>query len=238
MFTRDERRALIFLAVVTAAGGVLRATRSAAASGGGGADAAAVAPDLRGEDLVRQAALSRQAEAAQRPLGPGERVDVERGGAAELTRLPRVGKRLAQRIVADREVNGPFGSLAGLARVPGVSAALVRALTPYVSFGGVVPLAAEFSPGAPGAAPASARPGALSPAAAAKAGAACASSIAVNRATREELMCLPGIGAVLAGRIVAERDAHGPFRDVADLSRVQGLGQTRLERLKGHVTIP
>lgn len=225
MFTRDERRALIFLAVVTAAGGVIRATRGAAP----GAAAAVVAPDLPGEDLVRQAALSRQAEAAQRPLAAGERVDVERATAALLERLPRVGKRLAQRIVADRQANGPFGSLAGLGRVPGMSSGMLRALTPYVTFGGVPPLAAEFSPGPPGARPT---------AAASKAGAACVTQVAVNRATREELACLPGIGAVLAGRIVAERDAHGAFRDIADLARVPGIGPARIERLKGHVTIP
>jgi competence ComEA-like helix-hairpin-helix protein len=227
VLTRDERRALIFLAVVTAAGAVIRATRGAAA----GSVAAAVAPDLPGEDLVAQAALSRQAEAAQRPLAPGERVDVDRASEAELERLPRVGKRLAQRIEADRRINGPFGSLAGLGRVPGVSSGLLRALTPCVTFGGVPPLAAEFSPASPG-------PPQAAAAAASRAGVACAAQVAVNRATREELLCLPGIGTALAAGIVAERDAHGPFRDIADLARVPGIGPTRIEHLKGHVTIP
>jgi competence protein ComEA len=71
-----------------------------------------------------------------------------------------------------------------------------------------------------------------------KAGAACPPTVAVNRATREELLCLPGIGAVLAGRILAEREAHGPFRDTADLARVQGLGPSRREKLRGRITIP
>jgi competence ComEA-like helix-hairpin-helix protein len=234
VLTKDERRALIFLAVVTAAGGVIRATRGAAP----GSVAAAVAPDLPGEDLVAQAALSRQAEAAQRPLAPGERVDVDRASEAELERLPRVGKRLAQRIVADRQAGGPFRSLAGLGRVPGVSAGLLRVLAPWVSFGGAIPAAAvsPFSayPGQAAAAPAAAS----SAAATRSAGVACAAEVAVNRATREELLCLPGIGAVLAARIVAERDAHGPFRDIADLARVPGIGPARIEHLKGHVTIP
>ncbi len=234
MFTRDERRALIFLAVVTAAGGVIRATRGPAPG-----RAAAAAPDLPGGDLVRQAALSRQAEAAQRPLAAGERVDVDRAAEVELARLPRVGKRLARRIVADREVNGPFGSLAGLGRVPGLGAALLRALTPFVTFNGVPPLAAEFQGG--GAPPQEKQAGAVTagpPAPGGKSGTACGSPVAVNRATREALLCLPGIGPVLASRIVAEREAHGPFRDVADLARVQGLGPVRRERLKGRVTIP
>ena len=226
MFTRDERRALLFLSVVAAAGGVIRATRGTAP----GAAAAVVAPNLPGEDLVRQAALSRQAEAAQRPLAPGERVDVDRATAVELERLPRVGKRLAERIAADRRINGRFGSLAGLGRVPGVSSGLLRVLVPYVTFGGVPPLAAEFAPASPVARAAAA--------AASRAGDSCAHEVALNRATREELMCLPGIGAALAGRIVAERDAHGAFRDIADLARVPGIGPARIEHLKGHVTIP
>jgi competence protein ComEA len=53
-----------------------------------------------------------------------------------------------------------------------------------------------------------------------------------------ELLCLPGIGPALAERLVAERAAHGPFRDIADLARVKGLGAVRIERLKGSVTIP
>jgi len=232
VFTRDERRALIFLAVVTAAGGVIRATRGAAAASA----AAAVAPELPAGDLVRQAALSRQAEAAQRPLAPGERVDVDRATAIELERLPRVGKRLAQRIVADREANGPFGSLARLGRVAGISAGLLRTLAPYVTFGGAVPPAAVASPLSDY--PRQALSGALSAGGAAAKTAACGPLVAVNRATPGELMCLPGIGTVLAGRIVAEREAHGPFRDISDLARVQGLGASRIERLKGHVTIP
>lgn len=238
MFTRDERRALTFLAVVAAAGGVIRATRGA----GQGPAVAAVAPDLLGEDLVRQAALSRQAEALQRPLGPGERVDVDRASAAELERLPRVGKRLAARIAADRRANGPFASLAGLGRVPGVSAGLLRDLEPYVRFSGSPPPAAAVSPVS--VYPVYPRPAvpvassAAAPPVAQRSGAACAVPVPVNRATREELMCLPGIGAVLAGRIVAERDAHGAFRDIADLERVPGIGPRRIERLKGRLTIP
>ena len=236
MFTRDERRALTFLAAVAVAGGVIRVSRGTTA---GPVAAGVVAPDLAGGDLVRQAALSRQAEAAQRPLGPGERVDVDRATEVELERLPRVGKRLAERIVADRQANGPFGSLAGLGRVSGISAGLLHTLAPHVSFGGSVPPAAvvsTFSVLPRQAAASASQPAGASPARQSRAG--CADQVAVNRATREELTCLPGIGAALADRIVAERDAHGPFRDVADLARVRGLGPSRIERLKAHVTIP
>ena len=48
-----------------------------------------------------------------------------------------------------------------------------------------------------------------------------------NRAPREALMALPGIGPVLADAIAAAR----PFCEVAELSRVRGIGTVRLSRL-------
>jgi competence ComEA-like helix-hairpin-helix protein len=46
----------------------------------------------------------------------------------------------------------------------------------------------------------------------------------VNRASEEELTRLPGIGPALAARIVAFREAHGPFATLEDLERVSGIG--------------
>ncbi len=53
----------------------------------------------------------------------------------------------------------------------------------------------------------------------------------VNRTTADTLTYLPGVGAVLAGRIVAERERGGPFRNQADLRRVKGIGPKLTERL-------
>jgi competence protein ComEA len=59
--------------------------------------------------------------------------------------------------------------------------------------------------------------------------------VAINRASGAELQRLPGVGPVLAGRILAHRDAHGPFRNLADLRGVRGIGPQRCERLAPHV---
>jgi competence protein ComEA len=48
--------------------------------------------------------------------------------------------------------------------------------------------------------------------------------IAINHADARELQGLPGVGPVLAERIVAERLAGGPFRTMDDLRRVRGIG--------------
>ena len=59
----------------------------------------------------------------------------------------------------------------------------------------------------------------------------------VNEADWPELSVLPGIGPVLAQRIVASREKDGPFRSVDDLRRVRGIGPITLERLRPHVAV-
>lgn len=55
--------------------------------------------------------------------------------------------------------------------------------------------------------------------------------IAINHASVHELQRLPRVGPVLAARIVAERQARGPFRSAADLQRVPGIGARTAARL-------
>ena len=83
--------------------------------------------------------VASRAERLARPLRPGERIDVDRADAVELTRLPRVGPALAQRMVEWRAAHGPFGGLARLDSVPGVGPKLLETLQRYVEFSGLRP---------------------------------------------------------------------------------------------------
>lgn len=58
----------------------------------------------------------------------------------------------------------------------------------------------------------------------------------INRATREELERLPGVGPALAGRIVEHRERHGAFRRVEHLLAVRGVSERRFAELRSHVT--
>ena len=59
----------------------------------------------------------------------------------------------------------------------------------------------------------------------------------LNAATVEQLDALPGVGPVLAQRIVDWRTAHGRFGSVSDLSKVSGIGDAKLADLKPLVTV-
>jgi len=60
----------------------------------------------------------------------------------------------------------------------------------------------------------------------------------LNRADRAALQGLPGVGPVLAERILEDRKHNGPFRSVEDLRRVKGIGEKTLERIRPHVAVP
>lgn len=64
-----------------------------------------------------------------------------------------------------------------------------------------------------------------------------ARALDINIATVEQLVALPGIGQVLAERIVAYRDAHGPFTSVDGLGDVEGIGDALVERLRPLVIV-
>ncbi|WP_320066885.1 helix-hairpin-helix domain-containing protein [Micromonospora sp. RTGN7] len=82
---------------------------------------------------------------------------------------------------------------------------------------------------APAGQPGTAVPGANSPAA--------GGLVNLNTATLAQLDTLPGVGPVLAQRILDHRDRKGGFRSVGDLRQVEGIGDARYEQLKELVTV-
>ena len=62
--------------------------------------------------------------------------------------------------------------------------------------------------------------------------------ISLNQADASTLEDLPGVGPVLAERIVAHREANGPFQTVEDLLEVPGIGEAKLAAMKDSIAVP
>jgi competence protein ComEA len=195
---------------------------------------AGVAADSAAFGALEKDVDARAQDAAHRgrPLAPGETVDLNTAAEGDLDRLPRVGPGQAHRIATWRQSHGPFRTLADLDSVPGMGAAALAAVAPYVG----LPAGESDAGGADGTAT-------RREAGTASRGAAGAVDVGdghrpvnVNTATAEELQTLPGIGPALARRIVEHRAAQGPFRSAEELEKVPGIGPTTATRLRGRIT--
>ncbi|MCA9832809.1 MAG: ComEA family DNA-binding protein [Thermomicrobiales bacterium] len=61
--------------------------------------------------------------------------------------------------------------------------------------------------------------------------------ININTASATELMSLPGIGEVTAGRIIAYRETNGPFQTIDDLTKVDGISTATVDAIRNLITV-
>lgn len=59
----------------------------------------------------------------------------------------------------------------------------------------------------------------------------------INRADAAELDTLPGVGPSTAEKIIADREANGPFATIEDIKRVSGIGDKKYEQLAGLICV-
>jgi competence ComEA-like helix-hairpin-helix protein len=81
-----------------------------------------IAPELMSELRSEADARQRPAEIVtieSAPCGPG-RININTASSEELQTLPRVGPKIAERIINDRTANGPFSDINDLIRVRGI----------------------------------------------------------------------------------------------------------------------
>ena len=62
------------------------------------------------------------------------------------------------------------------------------------------------------------------------------SKININTALSADLRELPGIGEVMAERIIEYRESHGRFTKTEDLKKVKGIGEKKFEEIQGYIT--
>ena len=155
------------------------------------------------------------------PLTDGERIDPNTAGEEDLDRLPGVGPAVAERIVQMRQDRGPFGEPRDLLSVPGVGPATLARITPYLEWSTQRRFGDAVLPSRPAGNPAAGRPARLD----------------LNRASQEELEGLPGVGPVIAERILTLRQKLGRFRELEELRSVRGIGPATIERIRSVVIV-
>jgi competence ComEA-like helix-hairpin-helix protein len=170
-------------------------------------------------------------------------IDLNRANAEDLDAVPGLGPALAQRIIDYRQAHGPFKQIEDLREVSGIGPQNLQKLKPFLGLGrpeAMPPPAGEASittgesvsgthlDSREGQLPG--RKSDLQPKTPGRV-------IDPNRSSQEDLETLPGIGPVLAKRIIDYRRAHGPYKKIADLRKVSGIGPKKLEKIKPYVII-
>ena len=175
---------------------------------------------------------------------PRSLLDLNRATSTELEQLPGFGPQLATRVVQYRDANGPFQRLEDLRLVGGVGDQTLAKIRPWVT--GLSPppestLVPEpdrlvrqspqvvAAPAKPVTTPSRTNAGAVGKRTTGE------GKLNINTADADELARLPGIGPVLARRIIDAR-SQKPFTGLEDLRRVGGIGPKRLDTLRELIT--
>lgn len=219
--TSSEIRALRHAALLVLGLGLLRTTvesvRSPVTTRG------AAVQDSSGLAVLLDESRGSRAEAQRRalPLRGDERIDPNTAGEEDLDRLPGVGAEVAGRIVRMRQDRGPFAEPGDLLSVPGVGPATLARITPHLEWSTQPQFEGAAGPSRPGPDLEIRKPGRLD----------------LNRASREELQTLPGVGPVMAERILTLRQDLGRFRTLEELASVRGIGPATIERIRSLVIV-
>ncbi|MDD5681784.1 MAG: helix-hairpin-helix domain-containing protein [Mesotoga sp.] len=132
-------------------------------------------------------------------------IDINAADAFTLQSIPGIGEAKAAAIIEFRERNGLINNEEDLLKIPGIGPSLLTEVLAHI-----LPLPeCEEQSGS--------------------------KKVNINVADLEELCRLPGIGPAIAQRIVDFRESFGLFRSYDDLTKVSGIGEKTVVRLKGLV---
>ena len=170
-------------------------------------------------------------------------IDLNRATAEDLDAIPGLGPALAKRIVEYRQAHGAFKKVEDLQVVSGMGPRNLEKLKPYLGLGSPEDMAppdwkaAITSGESLSGTHREDREGRLPGIKSDRKPKTPDRVVDLNLASRTDLETLPGIGPVLAQRIIDYRRAHGPYKNIADLTKVSGIGRKKLEKMKPYATI-
>lgn len=61
--------------------------------------------------------------------------------------------------------------------------------------------------------------------------------ININKASKEELIKIPGIGDITAQKIIEKRKKNGDFKNIEEIKSVEGIGEAKFEKIKNNICI-
>ena len=93
--------------------------------------------------LLLSAASLRADTTAASPAAPGGKVNINAASASQIAMLPRIGEKVAVRVVDYRKAHGPFAKPENLMEVKGIGEKLFLTLKPYLAVSGPTTLAAK-----------------------------------------------------------------------------------------------
>jgi competence protein ComEA len=163
-------------------------------------------------------------------------IDINNAGPDELQRLPRVGQKTAQLIIAYRQTHGPFKTVDELTAIKGIGPKSIAGYKTLAFCGTASPDATP--PGNPTRIPT------LKPSEIPDKDRNLRDSLLdidmkmdLNTASREDLISLPRIGPVTAQKIIDYRNDHGPFQTLDTLANVKGIGPKTLQKLRPYLSV-
>lgn len=63
------------------------------------------------------------------------------------------------------------------------------------------------------------------------------SLVNINKASKEQLMSLPGIGESRAEQIIQYRETNGPFQDIGDIMKISGIKEAAFAKIKEYICV-
>lgn len=145
-------------------------------------------------------------------------IDINTADKEALMELKGIGEATAEKIIRYRQENGGFSSVEELLSVNGIGEKKLADIRDYIYVSGTYTPAETAVETAPYEEKTS-------------------QLININTADLDELMTLDGIGEVIAGRIIEYREANGGFNSVDELINVKGIGEKKLEAIRGFVCV-
>jgi DNA uptake protein ComE-like DNA-binding protein len=192
---------------------------------------------------------ARRLEAPARAPKTPKPLEVNRATPEDWEQMPGIGPVLSQRIVKYRDARGGFTDIAQLAKVYGFPPETFEALKPYLLLDPPPAREERKAEWAENEAPVSAsentsayRTRGLAPAAPAEPAAPPAAgpsfmTLELNSADSARLVEVPGIGAVLARRILSYRKILGHYVSVEQLRLVYGLSEENYQRMASWLSV-